>query len=114
SFIVIFIFFEAKDGIRDFHVTGVQTCALPILQFKQYEKISFALSNLSEKFKNRKIFKNYQFLFKEQDSTKMGGQIMLPAYMEERSEERRVGKEWKSKRRIEYEEKKDRESLKET
>src|SRR5690606_39357247 len=23
-------FFQAEDGIRDFHVTGVQTCALPI------------------------------------------------------------------------------------
>src|SRR5690606_6022095 len=23
----------AEDGIRDFHVTGVQTCALPILMF---------------------------------------------------------------------------------
>src|SRR5690606_40754342 len=25
-------FFQAEDGIRDFHVTGVQTCALPILE----------------------------------------------------------------------------------
>src|SRR5690606_331095 len=24
------ISFQAEDGIRDFHVTGVQTCALPI------------------------------------------------------------------------------------
>src|SRR6266511_5982551 len=28
--IVCFFFFQAEDGIRDFHVTGVQTCALPI------------------------------------------------------------------------------------
>src|SRR5690606_40338925 len=27
---VVFFFFQAEDGIRDFHVTGVQTCALPI------------------------------------------------------------------------------------
>src|SRR5690606_39955565 len=26
----IVFFFQAEDGIRDFHVTGVQTCALPI------------------------------------------------------------------------------------
>src|SRR5690606_40047726 len=26
----IFFFFQAEDGIRDFHVTGVQTYALPI------------------------------------------------------------------------------------
>src|SRR2546426_5352903 len=25
-----FFFFQAKDGIRDYKVTGVQTCALPI------------------------------------------------------------------------------------
>src|SRR5690606_40711928 len=28
---LMFFFFQAEDGIRDFHVTGVQTCALPIL-----------------------------------------------------------------------------------
>src|SRR5437870_8906184 len=28
--IYIFFFFQAEDGIRDGHVTGVQTCALPI------------------------------------------------------------------------------------
>src|SRR5207253_7793141 len=27
---VFFFFFQAEDGIRDGHVTGVQTCALPI------------------------------------------------------------------------------------
>src|SRR2546427_5005255 len=29
---VIFFFFQAEDGIRDLTVTGVQTCALPILR----------------------------------------------------------------------------------
>src|SRR5262249_59673710 len=28
---VYFFFFQAEDGIRDWSVTGVQTCALPIL-----------------------------------------------------------------------------------
>src|SRR5215510_12422911 len=28
---MVFFFFQAEDGIRDGHVTGVQTCALPIL-----------------------------------------------------------------------------------
>src|SRR6266545_5513858 len=31
SRIVLFFFFQAEDGIRDKLVTGVQTCALPIL-----------------------------------------------------------------------------------
>src|SRR5207253_6811649 len=28
--VCFFFFFQAEDGIRDGHVTGVQTCALPI------------------------------------------------------------------------------------
>src|SRR5437870_12349469 len=32
SLILSFFFFQAEDGIRDGHVTGVQTCALPICQ----------------------------------------------------------------------------------
>src|SRR5256885_9440708 len=30
-FVHCFFFFQAEDGIRDYKVTGVQTCALPIL-----------------------------------------------------------------------------------
>src|SRR5256885_9357343 len=29
---VLFFFFQAEDGIRDYKVTGVQTCALPICE----------------------------------------------------------------------------------
>src|SRR5205807_6195225 len=28
--VALFFFFQAEDGIRDYKVTGVQTCALPI------------------------------------------------------------------------------------
>src|SRR5437870_9593545 len=31
---LFFFFFQAEDGIRDGHVTGVQTCALPIWQLE--------------------------------------------------------------------------------
>src|SRR5256885_4223349 len=31
SLYLFFFFFQAEDGIRDYKVTGVQTCALPIL-----------------------------------------------------------------------------------
>src|SRR5256885_13266786 len=30
-----FFFFQAEDGIRDYKVTGVQTCALPIFLWRQ-------------------------------------------------------------------------------
>src|SRR5690606_41010632 len=32
----LFFFFQAEDGIRDFHVTGVQTCALPIFDLYSF------------------------------------------------------------------------------
>src|SRR5690606_40131800 len=35
----VFFFFQAEDGIRDFHVTGVQTCALPILLEEQRQAV---------------------------------------------------------------------------
>nr|WP_229214371.1 DUF5686 and carboxypeptidase-like regulatory domain-containing protein [Dyadobacter flavalbus] len=54
------------------------------VEYEQYEKISFALSNLSESFREKRIFKNYQFLFKDQDSAAIGGKNMLPAYIQEK------------------------------
>src|SRR5438445_6984646 len=30
NLVIFFFFFQAEDGIRDIGVTGVQTCALPI------------------------------------------------------------------------------------
>src|SRR5690606_1536793 len=33
---VTFFFFQADDGIRVFHVTGVQTCALPIYTVERF------------------------------------------------------------------------------
>src|SRR5579859_8217826 len=69
--IVSFFFFQAEDCIRDLTVTGVQTCALPI----------FA-RNLAE------------FMFGNQDNMV---KIDMSDYMERRSEERRVGKECRSR-----------------
>src|SRR5256885_5420116 len=33
---ICFFFFQAEDGIRDYKVTGVQTCALPICRPQEY------------------------------------------------------------------------------
>ena len=35
----VFFFFQAEDGIRDYKVTGVQTCALPICNQSNSEYI---------------------------------------------------------------------------
>ncbi|MCF0075304.1 DUF5686 and carboxypeptidase regulatory-like domain-containing protein [Dyadobacter sp. CY261] len=53
-------------------------------QYEQYEKMSFAMSNLSDRFKNRPVLKNYGFLFEQQDSAVLAGKNMLPAYMQEK------------------------------
>src|SRR5690606_39478773 len=43
-------FFQAEDGIRDFHVTGVQTCALPI--YPVYARIEQDTQYFDEKPKH--------------------------------------------------------------
>src|SRR5437660_1113528 len=51
-----FFFFQAEDGIRDGHVTGVQTCALPIFfagTAEMIEKIGVRPPMTLEEFINK-------------------------------------------------------------
>src|SRR5699024_11287834 len=48
--VVLFFFFQAEDGIRDRNVTGVQTCALPILNITP--QISSGSFELGKAFTN--------------------------------------------------------------
>src|SRR5476651_1277059 len=71
STLQIFFFFQAEDGIRDISVTGVQTCALPI-----YGSATPAVPRMIAE----------------------GGRRMRPVVVpSSRSEERRVGKECRSR-----------------
>ncbi|TCC97404.1 DUF5686 and carboxypeptidase-like regulatory domain-containing protein [Pedobacter psychroterrae] len=54
------------------------------VSYSKYEHMQFSLSNVSDKFKNRKVFKNYQFLFQNQDSAKIGGKTLLPVFQQEK------------------------------
>jgi hypothetical protein len=56
----------------------------PYVEYEKYEKMSFALSNLSERFRSRRAFRNYQFLFKRSDSARIGSGSILPVYLEEK------------------------------
>src|SRR5256885_5144106 len=40
-----YFFFQAEDGIRDYKVTGVQTCALPILQMGEFPRGASIIPN---------------------------------------------------------------------
>ena len=54
-------------------------------EYQQYERMILSLAHLSDSFPKKKFFKNYQFLFKTQDSNAIGGKLLLPLYMEEKS-----------------------------
>src|SRR5690606_39617293 len=43
-------FFQSEDGIRYFHVTGVQTCALPISSWKQRQPDDVRVTLLAAPF----------------------------------------------------------------
>src|SRR5438445_11081027 len=86
---VIFFFFQAEDGIRDIGVTGVQTCALPILKI---EACDLTTDELLKRMP------------KEQAITLVQG--ILRRMEESRSEERRVGKECRYRRSLDHKKKK--------
>src|SRR3712207_4211959 len=44
----MFFFFQAEDGIRDIGVTGVQTCALPILSMRGLVQLQNTLGMIRE------------------------------------------------------------------
>src|SRR2546426_10848245 len=49
----VVFFFQAEDGIRDYKVTGVQTCALPISSSPECMESAFGLGLTSDSFPSR-------------------------------------------------------------
>src|SRR5256885_13261538 len=47
-----FFFFQAEDGIRDYKVTGVQTCALPILYISNHSRVNASIRTWGEQQPN--------------------------------------------------------------
>src|SRR5207302_2297404 len=92
----IFFFFQAEDGIRDFHVTGVQTCALPI--FTRESKVSIPSNDLACNLLRRRRFDMSRDdvcarISERISGTNMAAETGSAGGVSERSEERRVGKE---------------------
>src|SRR5690625_5626808 len=95
-------FFHEEDGIRDGHVTGVQTCALPI-----YKRIAISMAyNPATKLSRkdylaynlwfevfRRIDEDMLLKFKQRKEKGVDDEEDL-SNLPDRSEERRVGKEW--------------------
>src|SRR5438552_6602233 len=85
-----FFFFQAEDGIRDDLVTGVQTCALPI-----YLRARVALSVLRA-FAPSCLIPSCDH--RKSRPCRDDRLLDRPRIMPQRSEERRVGKECRSRR----------------
>src|SRR2546427_6506406 len=80
-----FFFFQAEDGIRDLTVTGVQTCALPIsFAHIQSKRFSYDHQNL----------RGQSALLRDRLQP---GKQLCRVRQRGRSEERRVGKECRSR-----------------
>src|SRR5260370_16805956 len=80
-------FFQAEDGIRDSSVTGVQTCALPIL-FNHMQIVEVLPAGLLIVGVKPRLLRRCAALL---------GDLFLKDHKPDRSEERRVGKECRSR-----------------
>src|SRR5690606_40895828 len=95
--VCLVFFFQAEDGIRDFHVTGVQTCALPIwfvaAGIPLVVSINFAKEEMPEAG-----YGTDGHLVTIVGFTADGDPVINdPNKASDRSEERRVGKECRSR-----------------
>src|SRR5256885_5378028 len=87
----VFFFFQAEDGIRDYKVTGVQTCALPILW-------SPAGAERAYEFAETAAAAQALGLGLQSVELALGGDLESAfERILQRSEERRVGKECRSR-----------------
>src|SRR5256885_9519112 len=88
-------FFQAEDGIRDYKVTGVQTCALPIFRKHEIARVAGegvhgGAPRLANQ-RDRGAGNNSSLRILDGAGDGRGGDLRV------RSEERRVGKECRSR-----------------
>src|SRR5258707_6557944 len=92
----VFFFFQAEDGIRDIGVTGVQTCALPIsLQLSLGRHVAIKVLPAHGLLDPKQLGR---FQREARSAAKLHHTNIVPVFgVGERSEERRVGKECRSR-----------------
>ncbi len=57
--------------------------SLDFYQYNRYEKLEFDLSNISEKFRNKRSLRKFDFVFDHLDTSKITGKVNLPMYLKE-------------------------------
>src|SRR5207253_3449391 len=96
-----FFFFQAEDGIRDGHVTGVQTCALPI-STSSLARLRWSGRDVFYRSGTADPFVLYQVLLRSGKKAEYyvprGLRPETILDIGSRSEERRVGKECRVRR----------------
>src|SRR2546426_2008751 len=92
---LFFFFFQAEDGIRDYKVTGVQTCALPISRRGSVPPRGSRLHPARTPGRTRPTGRGPSRT--AASGTSAAGSRRLPRDARPRSEERRVGKECRSR-----------------
>src|SRR3712207_7084146 len=91
-YIFLFFFFQAEDGIRDIGVTGVQTCALPI----SARRTRYGVSAHVQAAVAAEVGAGGEARLLAGQPGDDGGDLLRRAQTL-RSEERRVGKECRSR-----------------
>jgi hypothetical protein len=56
----------------------------PYVEYREYDKLQFALSNVSMALSDKKFFRKYKFLLDNRDSTTVPGKSLLPFYLDEK------------------------------
>ncbi len=56
---------------------------LEYYKYDKYEKVEYDLNNITEKFKKKKVFKQFKFVFKYIDTAKINGKPYLPMFLKE-------------------------------
>src|SRR5690606_40874617 len=89
-------FFQAEDGIRDFHVTGVQTCALPIWNRWMDKEAGFRRDVEVVRAIRKRVGRDVKLMVDANNGFDLETTLR---WLDElgRSEERRVGKEGRSR-----------------
>src|SRR3712207_8495678 len=87
-----FFFFQAEDGIRDIGVTGVQTCALPISEITEATMKWHNIFQVLKRKNSQSCLSQAPVLY-----IVLISHGMFYSEVSLRSEERRVGKECRSR-----------------
>jgi|WetSurMetagenome_2_1015567.scaffolds.fasta_scaffold01946_4 hypothetical protein len=65
------------------HKSSNRAQSFDFLQYRKYEKIQFALSDITKGLENARMFEKYKFIFSNIDTTKRIGNDVLPIFIRE-------------------------------